>query len=214
MSAFWNSSGREWCEADRPRDAHREAETRPTQQDQAWEMRAGDDGVPPGGGGDGGRKRTAAEEERLKRRRLQKREWRAKQSKQKELGGGRVWKDLLPEGKRPKYGAPARTVTPLVPEHSRPTPPPPPPQKLAALAAAPATPTTPATPATAASSSGPSAATTASAAATPQKPVAGSKVVDLTEDTEPPTPATAPGPTVPSQPDAQLPASFADYVMR
>ena len=91
-------------------------------------------------------------------------------------------------------------------------PPPPPPQKLVALAAAPATPTTPATPATAASSSGPSAATTASAAATPQKPVAGSKVVDLTEDTEPPTPATAPRPTVPSKPDAQLPESFADYV--
>ena len=55
-------------------------------------------------------------------------------------------------------------------------------------------------------------------AAAPRKPVAGSKaVIDLTKDTNddlplsarlPTTPATAPRPTISSQPDAQLPEFF------
>jgi len=92
-------------------------------------MRAGDDGVrdedpvPPGGGGDGGRKRTAAEEEKLKRQavwRNKKRVWR---NNKRAGGNGRVWIDMIPKGKEPKYDAPARTVTSLVPKQSRPTPP-------------------------------------------------------------------------------------------
>ena len=47
----------------------------------------------------------------------------------------------------------------------------------------------------------------------PARAAAAAEAADATAQlTEPPTPATAPGPTVPSQPDAQLPASFADYV--
>ena len=72
--------------------------------------------VLPGGGGDGGKKRTAAEEAHLKHRAEQRRAQRAKTNA---LGGRREWRELRP----PKYHAPARAATKVVPKHSQPTPP-------------------------------------------------------------------------------------------